>query len=73
MGPSGNGKTTMLNCLSGLDDIDGGGWTRGDPLVSDGRRTELRPADGVRIQASTCRCSRDQNVELPLLVTGEKA
>ena len=24
MGPSGNGKTTMLNCLSGLDSIDGG-------------------------------------------------
>ena len=24
MGPSGCGKTTMLNCLSGLDDVDGG-------------------------------------------------
>lgn len=24
MGPSGSGKTTLLNCLSGLDDIDGG-------------------------------------------------
>jgi ABC-type lipoprotein export system ATPase subunit len=24
MGPSGCGKTTLLNCLSGLDDIDGG-------------------------------------------------
>ena len=26
MGPSGNGKTTLLNCLSGLDDIDA--WHR---------------------------------------------
>ena len=24
MGPSGSGKTTLLNCLSGLDEIDGG-------------------------------------------------
>ena len=24
MGPSGCGKTTLLNCLSGLDDFDGG-------------------------------------------------
>ncbi|HYJ73125.1 MAG TPA: ATP-binding cassette domain-containing protein, partial [Actinomycetota bacterium] len=27
MGPSGSGKTTLLNCLSGLDDIDGGSVT----------------------------------------------
>jgi putative ABC transport system ATP-binding protein len=25
MGPSGCGKTTLLNCMSGLDDMDGGG------------------------------------------------
>src|SRR3954465_8374659 len=31
MGPSGSGKTTLLNCLSGLDDIDGG------RVVVDGR------------------------------------
>src|SRR5680860_436104 len=24
MGPSGSGKTTLLNCLSGLDNLDGG-------------------------------------------------
>ncbi|MGZ4337315.1 MAG: ATP-binding cassette domain-containing protein, partial [Gaiellaceae bacterium] len=24
MGPSGSGKTTLLNCVSGLDEIDGG-------------------------------------------------
>ena len=29
MGPSGNGKTTLLNCLSGLDDIDTGTVTSG--------------------------------------------
>lgn len=28
MGPSGNGKTTLLNCLSGLDSIDTGSTLR---------------------------------------------
>src|SRR5690348_12360483 len=45
MGPSGCGKTTMLNCLSGLDDFDGGEVRiAGTPLkeMSDNRKTEYR-------------------------------
>ena len=48
MGPSGSGKTTLLNCLSGLDDIDGGRvLVEGQDLfaMSDARRTtRSRPA-----------------------------
>ena len=45
-GPSGSGKTTLLNCLSGLDEIDGGdvpdrgGLAR--PSMSDHERTDYR-------------------------------
>ncbi|MDQ6698378.1 MAG: ATP-binding cassette domain-containing protein, partial [Actinomycetota bacterium] len=45
MGPSGNGKTTMLNCLSGLDEIDAGTvYVDGDEIhtMPDGQRTEHR-------------------------------
>ena len=45
MGPSGNGKTTMLNCLSGLDDIDAGSvYVDGVEIhtMPDARRTEHR-------------------------------
>src|SRR4029453_3105919 len=45
MGPSGSGKTTLLNCLSGLDDIDGGRvLVEGQDLfaMSDARRTSHR-------------------------------
>jgi putative ABC transport system ATP-binding protein len=45
MGPSGNGKTTLLNCFSGLDDIDAGTVTvDGDDLfaMSDADRTRHR-------------------------------
>src|SRR5258705_6489536 len=45
MGPSGNGKTTMLNCLSGLDDIDAGLVLIDDldlHKISDARRTAHR-------------------------------
>src|SRR5262245_63669457 len=45
MGPSGSGKTTLLNCLSGLDDIDGGKVLVGGRdlfAMSDADRTEHR-------------------------------
>jgi putative ABC transport system ATP-binding protein len=45
MGPSGSGKTTLLNCLSGLDDIDGGRvLVDGQDLfaLSDAKRTAHR-------------------------------
>jgi putative ABC transport system ATP-binding protein len=76
MGPSGNGKTTLLNCLSGLDDIDDG-RVQIDGVdihrLPDGERTSHRAARmGFVFQAfnlvpvlSAC-----ENVELPLLVTG---
>ncbi|HEY8284541.1 MAG TPA: ATP-binding cassette domain-containing protein, partial [Chloroflexota bacterium] len=45
MGPSGCGKTTMLNCLSGLDDFNGGdvkiaGTSLRD--MNDNQKTEYR-------------------------------
>ena len=45
MGPSGSGKTTLLNCLSGLDEIDGGRvLVEGHDLfaMTDAQRTEHR-------------------------------
>src|SRR4030095_1887871 len=55
MGPSGSGKTTLLNCLSGLDDIDGGRvLVDGQDLfaLSAARRTAHRaPSPGVLFQA----------------------
>jgi putative ABC transport system ATP-binding protein len=45
MGPSGSGKTTLLNCLSGLDDIDGGRvFVDGQSIheLSDAARTKHR-------------------------------
>jgi putative ABC transport system ATP-binding protein len=55
MGPSGSGKTTLLNCVSGLDDIDGGHvFVEGRDLfaMSDAERTEHR---AHRRDAGTCR------------------
>jgi putative ABC transport system ATP-binding protein len=76
MGPSGNGKTTLLNCLSGLDDIDAGTvHVDGVDLhrMSDARRTAHRAARmGFVFQAFNLVpvLSARENVELPLLVNG---
>jgi len=79
MGPSGNGKTTMLNCLSGLDDIDDG-TVLIDNLdlhrISDARRTEHR-ARRMGFVFQTFNLipvfTAAENVELPLLVVGTPA
>ena len=45
MGPSGNGKTTLLNCLSGIDSIDAGEvFIDGEDIHSmrDSKRTQHR-------------------------------
>src|SRR5579864_3483976 len=45
MGPSGCGKTTLLNCLSGLDDFDGGDVKIANVSLkdmNDNRKTEYR-------------------------------
>jgi putative ABC transport system ATP-binding protein len=76
MGPSGSGKTTLLNCLSGLDDIDGG------RVVLDGRTLhEMSDAERTRNRASSMGfvfqsfnlipvLSAVENVEVPLLLAG---
>ena len=79
MGPSGNGKTTMLNCLSGLDDIDGGTvLVDGHDIhrMSDSRRTEHRARRmGFIFQSFNLIpvFTATENVELPLLVIGMRA
>jgi putative ABC transport system ATP-binding protein len=76
MGASGSGKTTLLNCLSGLDDIDGGVVkVQGQDLfaMSDARRTEHRARSmGFVFQAFNLIpvFTAVENVELPLLLTG---
>ena len=76
MGPSGNGKTTLLNCLSGLDDIDAGNVSVDGADVfamSDADRTRHRAKRmGFVFQAFNLIpvLSATENVQLPLLVTG---
>ncbi len=78
MGPSGCGKTTLLNCLSGIDEI-----TRGEVLIegrdltgmSDAERTDHRARRmGFIFQAYNLLpvLTAVENVELPLLVTGQR-
>lgn len=79
MGPSGNGKTTLLNCLSGLDEIDGGSVVVGGNDIhnmSDRRRTAHRARTmGFVFQAYNLIpvLTAAENVELPLLVNGASA
>ncbi|HET7269815.1 MAG TPA: ABC transporter ATP-binding protein [Rubrobacter sp.] len=78
MGPSGSGKTTLLNCLSGLDDMDGGEvLIGGDPIskMSDRKRTRFRAQRmGFIFQSYNLIpvLSAVENIELPLLVAGAK-
>jgi putative ABC transport system ATP-binding protein len=79
MGPSGSGKTTLLNCLSGLDDIDGGRvLVDGQDLfaMSDTARTTHRAkAMGFIFQSFNLIpvFTAAENVELPLLLGGTPA
>ena len=79
MGPSGSGKTTLLNCLSGLDEIDGGtGLVDGEDIhaMPDGRRTAHRARRmGFIFQSFNLIpvFSAEENVELPLLLVGTRA
>ena len=76
MGASGSGKTTLLNCLSGLDEIDGGRViVDGQDLhaMSDAERTRHRAKSmGFIFQAFNLIpvFSAVENTELPLLLAG---
>ena len=78
MGPSGSGKTTLLNCLSGLDEIDGGRVLVGGEDVHampDARRTAHRARHmGFVFQSFNLIpvFSALENVELPLLLQGAR-
>jgi putative ABC transport system ATP-binding protein len=78
MGPSGSGKTTLLNCLSGLEQIDGGQiLIDGQDLyaLSDDDRTEYRAKSmGFVFQAFNLLpvLSAAENVEIPLLLLGAR-
>src|SRR5215216_1780340 len=78
MGPSGSGKTTLLNCLSGLDEFDGGEvFVGGESIsgMSDRKRTRFRAQKmGFIFQTYNLIpvLSAVENVELPLLVAGGK-
>lgn len=81
MGPSGGGKTTLLNCLSGLDDVDSGVISvAGSDIseMSDREKTRFRATRmGYIFQSFNLLpvLTALENVEMPLLVSGfpEKA
>ena len=79
MGPSGCGKTTLLNCLSGLDDVDGGAISIGGmdlATLSDNQKTEFRAKEmGYVFQSYNLLpvLTARENVEMPLLVSGTRA
>jgi putative ABC transport system ATP-binding protein len=79
MGPSGCGKTTLLNCLSGLDDIDGGSIFIGGVdlgTLNDNLKTSYRARHmGYVFQSYNLLpvLSGVENVELPLLISGTKS
>ena len=76
MGPSGSGKTTFLNCLSGLDEIDGGSvLVEGKDVhrMADAKRSRYRARHmGFIFQAFNLIpvFTAAENVELPLLLAG---
>ena len=76
MGPSGCGKTTMLNCLSGLDDIDGGQVVIDGVVLHDlpdDERSDYRARSmGFVFQLYNLLpvLSSVENVEMPLLLSG---
>ncbi|MDE2780550.1 MAG: ABC transporter ATP-binding protein [Chloroflexota bacterium] len=76
MGPSGGGKTTLLNCMSGLDDIDAGTITIGGAdlsEMSDTAKTRFRATRmGYIFQSFNLLpvLTALENVEMPLLVSG---
>ena len=76
MGSSGSGKTTLLNCISGLDDYDGGSVRiAGVELatLSNKQKTTYRARNmGFVFQTYNLLpvLSAVENVELPLVVSG---
>lgn len=77
MGPSGCGKTTLLNCLSGIDEFNGGEvWIAGHRLsqMNDNEKTDFRAMKmGFIFQNYNLLpvLKSVENVELPLLVRGD--
>ena len=76
MGPSGGGKTTLLNCLSGLDDVDSGVIAiSGSDLakMDDAEKTRYRATRmGYIFQTFNLLpvLTALENVEMPLLISG---